>query len=95
MNNEINSKQNNIKTSTSCTNCNKCVKECPMQIDISKIFSTFNEYLKSNVKSEIDYNNSTKNAKASDCIFCAACESVCPHNISIIDELEKVVTIYE
>lgn len=34
-------------------------------------------------------------AKASECIACGACETVCPQKIQIIDELKRVVTTLE
>ena len=72
-----------------------------MHIAIPKYFSLYNADLQ-----EIEekgwkpqgeyYDNLTKTfGKASDCIQCGQCESVCPQHISIIQELQKIASVLE
>lgn len=40
-------------------------------------------------------NYAEKFTKASSCVKCGACEKVCPQQIKISEELEKVVNLFE
>lgn len=81
-----------------CTSCKYCVEGCPMAINIPGIFRCANMYTSFKVlpaaKEEYDYTVS-KGGKASDCIQCGACESVCPQRIEIIEELKKAAQTLE
>ncbi|MBR5783370.1 MAG: aldo/keto reductase [Clostridia bacterium] len=78
-----------------CTACGYCVKGCPMEIPIPKIFSAYNrEILSSDGKAK--YNKVTENKNsASACIACGACETACPQHLPIVDTLKKASEIFE
>ncbi|MBE6486837.1 MAG: 4Fe-4S dicluster domain-containing protein [Methanosphaera stadtmanae] len=82
-----------------CTYCDYCFKYCPKQIPISKYFSIFNDEKQSKVDQMLNYlyydNYAEKFTKASSCVKCGACEKVCPQQINITEELEKVVNLFE
>lgn len=83
------------KIKVKCTDCKYCLP-CPKGIEIPDIFEMFNN---ANMFSEIDetkskYNKRVQN-KASSCIKCGECESKCPQNIKIINELKNIVDIFE
>ena len=81
-----------------CTDCKYCVDDCPQNINIPSLFSTMNNYL---VYKDLDGAKGTyrwqtdKRGLASDCIACGNCEAVCPQQIGIIDELEKIAELLE
>ena len=82
-----------------CTSCAYCVKDCPQGIHIPQMFDAMNRYL---VYDDLDaakfacgLEQMFGSAKASACIACGACESVCPQKIQIIDELKRVATTLE
>ena len=81
-----------------CTGCKYCVENCPANINIPEIFKIQNQY---SVYGNLDatknrYQDRTKDSgKASDCVACGQCESVCPQHIEIIDLLKKSAEIFE
>lgn len=80
-----------------CTSCEYCVKNCPSNIAIPKLFSCLNsKNTFKNWNADFYYSVHTKNnGKASDCIKCGACESVCPQHLNIRELLETVVEKFE
>lgn len=84
-----------------CTGCSYCTEGCPMNIAIPKYFSLYNAD-KQEIKekgwlpqSEY-YINLTKNfGKASECIGCGQCESVCPQHLPVIEYLKEVGEHFE
>ena len=83
-----------------CTNCQYCVEGCPMQINIPKLFSIYNEYKRFESSRKDRYVGSYKGAvkdrgEASDCIGCANCEDRCPQKITIRHFLAQIAKEFE
>ena len=83
-----------------CTDCRYCMKECPNEIAISGIFSAYNEYLLygdlgSAKNSYMWATMGNGKGKASDCVECGQCESVCTQSIPIIENLKKAESVLE
>lgn len=84
-----------------CTGCHYCVEEnhCPKNIRIPDMFSAYNtkkifgdwnaDYYYANVL------NDAQHAKASECLKCGMCESVCPQHLSIRNLLQEVAEEFE
>ncbi len=81
-----------------CTNCQYCVKDCPMQINIPNVFGAMNHNILyddvQGAKRKYAFATNEKGS-ASDCIQCGNCMSVCPQKIDIIEELNKISCILE
>ena len=81
-----------------CTDCKYCIDGCPVSIKIPNILKAINL---ARLYSEQNYSKSqykmitNSSAKASDCIACGKCESVCPQHIKIIDSLEEGARLFE
>ncbi len=83
-----------------CTACRYCVDVCPKKIPIPDCFAIYN-----NLKAFGDvqrivaftyYGNITEgNGKASDCLSCGACESICPQHLPIRRHLSDVAATFE
>ncbi len=81
-----------------CTNCQYCLKGCPQNIAIPGVFSTVNDYLiyQNLARAKGMYGWETMGSgKASACISCGQCETVCPQSIPIISELAKAAKLLE
>lgn len=84
-----------------CTGCSYCTDGCPMNIAIPRYFSLYNadkqECAEKGWSSHGEYYyNLTKNfGKASDCIGCGQCESVCPQHLPIRKYLKDVAEYFE
>jgi hypothetical protein len=75
-----------------CTACRYCCDGCPMGIKIPDVFSLFNtiRMYKEDWRAKVFYNNHIANsARASACIGCGQCESVCPQHLPIISLLKE------
>ena len=75
-----------------CTSCEYCLSDCPMHINIPRIFTAMNKILIYNQEGAAlrDYDFATRdNGLASSCIKCGLCESHCPQHIEIREWLEK------
>lgn len=81
-----------------CTACSYCTDGCPEQIDIPTIFKALNArrlYPNDN-RPNSAYKNATKErGKASDCIACGQCESVCPQHLNIIELIAEAAEKFE
>lgn len=81
-----------------CTACRYCTEKCPMGIAISDLFACLNAKKQfQNWNTDYYYNNiHTKNGgKASDCIKCGMCESICPQHLEIRRLLEEVAKEFD
>ncbi len=83
-----------------CTACRYCVDDCPMNIAIPEYFRLFNDINRFGLPKAIPLKNSYKDisstrGKASDCIKCGMCESLCPQKIQITKLLEKVSETFD
>ena len=81
-----------------CTGCKYCVDGCPMSINIPKIFKVLNHntVYQNTETCKARYNEIVKDSgKASDCIECRRCETVCPQHIEIPRFLSDAQEIFE
>ncbi len=84
-----------------CTGCSYCTVNCPMNIAIPRYFSLYNaEKQESREKHWTSQRNYYENlamdfGKASDCIKCGQCESMCPQHLPIRRFLEDVAGTFE
>lgn len=84
-----------------CTGCSYCIEGCPQNIAIPKYFSLYNADLQEceekGWKPQGEYyDRLTKTfGKASDCVECGQCESVCPQHLPVIRHLKEVAARFE
>ena len=86
-----------------CTGCSYCTDGCPMNIAIPKYFAAFNGEKKENPdgkkgwtpSAEYYENLAASFGKASECIQCGQCESMCPQHLPIIENLKTVAATFE
>ncbi|MCD8396293.1 MAG: aldo/keto reductase [Lachnospiraceae bacterium] len=81
-----------------CTACRYCVEGCPMDIAIPDYFALYNAELedRDNPAHSARYEELSKeHGKASDCVECGQCESVCPQQLKVTDWLKKTAKVFE
>jgi hypothetical protein len=81
-----------------CTGCHYCTKDCPQQIAIPEIFTAYNQWkvYQALAPSKRSYGFATRSGvKASDCVECGQCESVCPQSIAVIEELKNAAKVFD
>ncbi len=80
-----------------CTAWRYCVKGCPMTIPIPDVFADLNLKKRFNEwNSDWYYMVHTQNkGRASDCISCKKCESVCPQHLKITSLLKEVALAFD
>lgn len=78
-----------------CTGCEYCMP-CPFGVNIPGNFKIWNDdaMYENHEKAQNKY-DALKEAKASFCKQCGACEKVCPQHLHIREDLEKIKNIYE
>lgn len=92
----------NSQIAIPCTACRYCTEGCPMSICIPDYFSLYNEDMREDLEEKgwtVNFQNydvlNRRFGKASDCIECGQCESVCPQHLHIIDLLKDVASHFE
>jgi len=81
-----------------CTDCQYCMKDCPEEIPISKIFDAMNilKIYEDLSSAKRKYAFVTRDGGfASKCIACGQCEAACPQHIKIISELKEISNALE
>lgn len=76
-----------------CTGCNYCAKVCPQNVGISGAFLAMNAetMFGRHVQEWINWGGGKNPPSA--CVQCYACESACPQNLPIVEQLQRAVPI--
>jgi predicted aldo/keto reductase-like oxidoreductase len=87
---EVHHTYNNL-IKINCTTCGYCMP-CPQGVDIPLNFSIYNDrYIYNDLKNSLKkYKDLHESKKASSCIECGKCQTLCPQNLPIIDTLKKL-----
>lgn len=80
------------KIKVHCTACGYCMP-CPQGVDIAKNFTAYNNFYIFEDKGEYEKLKDTE--KASNCISCKTCETHCPQDIKISQEMENIRSLFE
>lgn len=77
-----------------CTKCQYCMP-CPNGVNIPRVFELFNGSMYGNPEPDrMDYNNwLRKEERASECMACLQCESLCPQSIPISEWMPIVHSV--
>jgi uncharacterized protein len=72
-----------------CTGCSYCTEGCPMEINIPKLISFYNESKNGGALLGFNMNRNNAGEDPAVCIGCGACMSVCPQGIKIPEILSE------
>lgn len=77
-----------------CTSCRYCTTYCPMELDIPRLISLYNEHIYSGggFLAPMAIEAMEENKRPSACIGCRSCEGVCPQNIKISEMMADFVS---
>ena len=81
-----------------CTACRYCCDGCPKGIAIPDIFRLVNtlRMYKDKWRTQVFYDNHVaSSSRASECIGCGQCESVCPQHLSVIGLLKEASELFD
>lgn len=81
-----------------CTGCRYCVDGCPMSILIPEMFKSLDFLHETHDWNQDRYYRkvlTVDHGKASDCVRCGACESICPQSLPIRDYLAQIAERFE
>ncbi len=83
-----------------CTACRYCVDDCPKKIAIPDYFAVYNNLKRFGSKQAFVaatyYDNLAQtHGKASECIGCGKCESLCPQHLTIKKYLQEIASTLE
>lgn len=82
-----------------CTSCRYCVDGCPSHISIPDLIACYNKKKQfQDYNSDVYYKNSTVSkglGRASDCIKCGKCETICPQHLPIREHLVTIAEIFD
>ncbi len=75
------------KNSLPCTECSYCTNHCPMELNIPRFISQYNEicYRGPSFLVSLEISSLPEDKRPSACIGCKSCEAVCPQQIKIAD----------
>ena len=75
------------RNSLPCTECSYCTTHCPMELNIPRFISQYNEicYRGPSFLVSLEISSLPEDKRPSACIGCKSCESVCPQQIKIAD----------
>lgn len=90
-------------TEIPCTGCSYCTGGCPMGIPIPKYFSLYNGQKREDPEGKKGWTPQQEyydmairsHNRASACIECGQCEGICPQHLPVIENLKKVVALFE
>ena len=81
-----------------CTSCRCCTDGCPQHISIPDLFAIMNtKHLYHDWNADYYYSavHTAPGRKASDCLECGKCETVCPQHLPIRQLLKDVAKEFE
>ncbi len=76
-----------------CVYCNHCLP-CPSNIDIAAVTKYLDMARERGASGTIQAHYEALNAHAEDCIACGSCETNCPFNVKVIENMHEAVQVF-